>query len=203
MADNRDPILAPVPIDTLRPTQITVGFREVEEKRADWRRMGKKRGRFLGSHMVPVVIGPKGRPYVTDHHHLARALHAEGQRDVLIQPLMNLEELSEEYFWRFLDRQGLVHPFDENGERRGYDAIPRKISKLKDDPFRSLAGAVRRAGGYAKNVKPFVEFVWADYFRLKFSERDVRRRWDKTLQAALARAHDRDARFLPGWCGRD
>ena len=47
------------------------------------------------------------------------------------------------------------------------------------------------------------KFVWADYFRLKFSERDVRRRWDKTLEAALARAHDRDARFLPGWCGRD
>jgi hypothetical protein len=203
MADNRDPILSPVSIDSLRPTQITVGFREVAEKRAEWRTMGKKKGRFLGSHMVPVVIGPRGRPYVTDHHHLARALHDEGQRDVLIQPLANLEELSEEYFWRYLDRRGLVHPFDENGERRTYDAIPRKISKLRDDPFRSLAGAVRRAGGYAKDVKPFVEFMWADYFRLTFSERDLRRHWDRTFDAAFDHARKRDARFLPGWCGRE
>jgi hypothetical protein len=203
MLENRDPILAPVPIMSLRPTQITVGYREVEEKRSEWRKLGKKAGRYLGGHMIPVVIGPKGRAYVTDHHHLSRALLDEGQRDVLVQPLMNLEDLSEDYFWRFLDRLGLVHPFDESGERRGYDAIPKKIAKLRDDPFRSLAGAVRRAGGYAKDVKPFVEFVWADFFRQHFTARDVQRRWDQTLDEALDRAHHRDARFLPGWCGRD
>ena len=33
----REPRIHPVPIDDLRPTQITVGMREVDEKRARWR----------------------------------------------------------------------------------------------------------------------------------------------------------------------
>ena len=33
----REPVLQPVPIESLRPTQITVGMREVEEKRNDSR----------------------------------------------------------------------------------------------------------------------------------------------------------------------
>src|SRR5690242_21589330 len=40
-------------------------------------------GAFLGQHMIPVVLGPKARSYVIDHHHLARALHDEGVPHVL------------------------------------------------------------------------------------------------------------------------
>jgi hypothetical protein len=75
MPDNRDPLLSPVPINSLRPTQITVGLIEVKAKRKAWDKLGKKKAEYLGHHMMPVVIGPKGRPYVIEHHHLARALH--------------------------------------------------------------------------------------------------------------------------------
>ena len=37
MANTRDPILKPIPILSLRPTQMTVGLREVKEKRKRWR----------------------------------------------------------------------------------------------------------------------------------------------------------------------
>ena len=75
----REPILKPVAIEDLRPTQMTVGIREVEEKRKRWRAESKMKGEeFLGKHMIPVVLGPKDRHYVIDHHHLARALHDEG-----------------------------------------------------------------------------------------------------------------------------
>jgi hypothetical protein len=37
MHNTRDPILRPVPIMSLRPTQMTVGLREVKEKRKRWR----------------------------------------------------------------------------------------------------------------------------------------------------------------------
>ena len=40
----REPILHPVPIDDLRPTQITVGMREVNAKRKAWRAKGGDRG---------------------------------------------------------------------------------------------------------------------------------------------------------------
>lgn len=200
MANSRDPVLSPVAIGSLRPTQLTVGLIEVSAKRNAWRKDGRK-AKFLGRHMIPVVIGPKARPYVIDHHHLARALHEEGQEEVLIQPIANLRHLSQEHFWRFLDNQGLLHPFDEYGERQPYSAIPKNIARLKDDPFRSLAGAVRRAGGYAKDTRPFTEFIWADYFRNSFKARDIRDHWHETVEQAVALARHHDAHFMPGWCG--
>lgn len=201
MPETRDPLLIPVPIHSLRPTQLTVGLLEVEAKRREWGGLGEKRGEYLGQHMMPVVIGPKGRPYVIDHHHLARALHDEGQKTVLIQPVANLQSLSQEHFWRFLDNKGFLHPFDEHGKRQPYEAIPKKIRHLKDDPFRSLAGAVRSAGGYAKETMPFMEFIWADFFRKSFKARDIRDHWKRTVQEAVALARQHDAHFMPGWCG--
>jgi hypothetical protein len=200
MADNRDPVLMPVPIRSLRPTQLTVGMIEVQSKRNEWRK-DEGKGEFLGQHMIPVVIGPRKHAYIIDHHHLARALDDEGQEQVLIQTIANLEGLSKTNFWRFLDYHGWLHPFDEHGDRQPYSAIPRKISELKDDPFRSLAGAVRRAGGYAKEAQPFMEFIWADYFRRSFKPKDIRKNWDKTLDEAVALARLREAHFMPGWCG--
>lgn len=200
MPNHRDPVLRPIPIRTLRPTQLTVGLREVDTKRDAWRK-DKKKGKFLGRHMIPVVLGPKGRPYVIDHHHLARALLDEGQDEVLVQPIEDLRNLEQEDFWRFLDNSGLLHPFDQYGERRHYSDIPKSIGRLKDDPFRSLAGAVRRAGGYAKEAKPFTEFIWADYFRRSFKVRDIRRHWGQTLDEAVALARRPEAHFMPGWCG--
>jgi hypothetical protein len=201
MADNRDPLLSPVPIHQLRPTQITIGLKEVREKREHWDQLGKGKAEFLGQHMIPVVIGPKGRPYVIDHHHLARALHDEGQKSVLIQPVANLQTLSQEHFWRFLDNKGWLHPFDQHGERQPYSAIPKKIGQLRDDPFRSLAAAVRNAGGYAKDTTPFMEFIWADYFRTEFRPSDIRRRWKRTVDEAVELARGKPAHFMPGWCG--
>jgi hypothetical protein len=40
------------------------------------------------------------------------------------------------------------------GRRRGYEDIPKSIKDLIDDPFRSLAGQLRRVGGFAKDTVP-------------------------------------------------
>src|SRR3979411_712575 len=80
MANTREPILQPIPILSLRPTQMTVGMREVKDKRKRWRehKSKKKQAELLGKHMIPVVLGPDKHHYVVDHHHLARSLHEEG-----------------------------------------------------------------------------------------------------------------------------
>ena len=50
MPNAREPLLKPVPITELRPTQITVGLREVKAKRKRWREEGTtKSGEFLGN----------------------------------------------------------------------------------------------------------------------------------------------------------
>jgi len=202
MSYSVEPRLHPVAISDLRPTQISVGMREVEMKRIHWRAEREEKGAdFLGSHAVPVVIGPKRRPYLIDHHHLALALHLEGEEEVLITVVADLSRLGRDEFWSVLDNRSWMHPFDAEGNRRGPDEIPRKVSGLVDDPYRSLAGALRLAGGYAKTEAPFSEFLWADFLRRRVKPDLVRRFFPKALRKALDLARSPEAGHLPGWCG--
>ena len=198
----REPRLTTVAIDDLRPTQITVGIREVNEKRKRWRELAAKAGgQFLGKHMIPVVLGPKGRNYVIDHHHLARALHEEGVKQVAVTHIANLSTLDQDAFWRVMDNRSWMHPFDSRGERRPYKAIPKNVADLVDDPFRSLAGELRRAGGFAKDTTPFSEFLWADFLRRRMKRKSVERDFPLAIKKAKKLAKSKDADYLPGWCG--
>jgi hypothetical protein len=198
----REPLLEPVAISDLRPTQITVGMREVKAKRKHWRGTGAKdAGKFLGKHMIPVILGPKDRHYVIDHHHLARALHDEGVKHVAVTVLANLSRLDTDAFWVVMDNCNWMHPFDENGRRRDYRDIPKSVDGLVDDPFRSLAGELRRAGGFAKDTTPFSEFLWADFLRRRMKRKAVEADFDRAIEKALQLAKSVDANYLPGWCG--
>jgi len=198
----REPVLTTVAIDALRPTQITVGMREVEAKRKHWRETGAKKGeKFLGRHLIPVILGPKARSYVIDHHHLARALHDEGVKEVAVTVTANLSRLEPDAFWVVMDNRSWMHPFDAEGRRRGYADIPRSVTQLVDDPYRSLAGELRRAGGFAKDTTPFSEFLWADFLRRGIKRKLIERDFDRALEKALELARSKNADYLPGWCG--
>ena len=198
----RDPVLKPVPIIELRPTQMTVGRREVAEKRRAIRdRAGGDVAEFLGRHMIPVLLGPKARHFIIDHHHLACALHAEGVANVAVNVMADLSRLSKGEFWVFCDNRGWCHPFDDKGVRRDYDLIPKSISGLADDPFRSLAGELRRAGGFSKEAEPFEEFMWADFLRRRVKRDLVEEDFGAALTRALTLARSAAADHLPGWCG--
>ena len=73
--------------------------------------------------------------------------------------------------------------------------------QLKDDPFRSLAGELRRAGGFAKDTTPFSEFLWADFFRRKIKRKAVEADFAAAMEQALRLARSEEAEYLPGWCG--
>ena len=170
MALVRDPVLTPISVESLRPTQITAGMHEVRAKSKRLRkRKTKKIGRFLGDHMIPVIRGPKDRHYIIDHHHLALALLREGIRNVLVTVIADLSMLEPDQFWIVLDHHSWVHLYDENGRRVDFAHIPNRVNKLKVDPFRSLAGELRRAGGFAKDTTPFSEFLWAVSFAVAFA----------------------------------
>lgn len=197
-----EPMVSPVPIGKLRPTQITVGFREVAEKRRSWReRAAAQAGQFLGKHMIPVIAGPKNRFYVTDHHHLSRALLDEGVKDVLVDVVADLSKLDKDSFWVVMDCRGWCHPYDSDGVRRTFADIPLSIGALEDDPFRSLAGELRRTGGYAKDITPFSEFLWADFLRRRLKRKSVEKDFNGALAQALRLAKAEEAIYLPGWCG--
>ena len=194
----------------LRPTQMTVGAAEVAVKRAQWAQLkAKARDKLLQSHWFPAVRGPGGRFYIVDHHHLGQALTQEEVKNVWVMQLADFSSVQEpDMFWRLMEFHHWAHPYDEKGRRHDFTSIPKRLSQLKDDPYRSLAGEVRRAGGYAKDAAPFTEFLWADFFR-PYIEKDTLRSVggqglpQAAVVSAVALARSPKACFLPGWSGVD
>jgi hypothetical protein len=202
MSHPREPTIHSTPILELRPTQMTVGMREVDEKRKRFRKMkADKKNSMIGKHMVPVVRGPNKRFYVVDHHHLCRALHEEGIKDIFVTVIGDLTMVEREEFWGVMDNKRWVFPYDARGERRQYKDLPKSIVDLKDDPYRSLAGELRRDGYFAKDTTPFSEFLWADFLRRRIPHATVEKRFAEAKSRAEKLARSKDAVFLPGWCG--
>jgi hypothetical protein len=200
MANTREPILQPIPLLSLHPTQMTVGMREVEEKRRRWREQESKKeqAKLLGKHMIPVVLGPGKRHYVVDHHHLARALHDEGVKDILVSVIADLTMVDRDAFWVVLDNHRWVHPYDAKGERRHFRDVPKTVAG------RSVPQPCRRAAPrrrLSKDTTPFSEFLWADFLRRKMSRKKVESDFENATEKALALAKSKDAVYLPGWCG--
>lgn len=199
-----EPILHPVDLKDLRPTQITVGLREVERKARQWRdRRQSEDGAWLGQHMIPAVEGPGGHWYLIDHHHLALALIREGVEQALVSVVARLSHLPKRRFFTVMDCHNWLHPYDADGKRRPLEDLPRALHKLADDPFRSLAGEVRRAGGYAKSPVPFTEFLWADFLRDRLRRRQADSGSARVLTQAVELARSSEAAYLPGFAGAD
>ncbi len=148
-----------------------------------------------------MVLGPGKLHYVIDHHHLARALHEEGIKDILVTVIADLTMVDKDAFWGVLDNHRWAYPYDAKGERRQFRDIPKTVADLKDDPFRSLAGELRRVGGFAKDTTPFSEFLWADFLRRKMPRKSVEANFERAVERALGFAKSKDAVYLPGWCG--
>ena len=179
-----------IAIRDLRPTQMTVGYREVSEKRRRWRMSAAAGNDAFRNLIVPVVLGPGGQNYILDRHHGLCALAAEAVAEVQVSVVDDLRSLEWVGFWRTLDRRGWCRPRDAEGQRQDYSYIPTTIDGLVDDPFRSLARSLRRAGGYAKQKAPFSDFVWADFLRCRVPRTLVNDDFEAALRAALAVARN-------------
>ncbi|MCU1749099.1 ParB-like protein [Pseudomonas sp. 6D_7.1_Bac1] len=189
-------------LEKLHPTQLTVGLAEVNTKREQWKKLKRKeRSAALDNHWFPCVLGPQGRHYIVDHHHFGLALI---QEEVTTVPLLVLKDLSfvePMTFWNVMSFNQWVHPYDAHGAQHSFEAIPKSIVDLQDDPYRSLAGQVRRAGGYSKDTTPYSEFLWADFFRSRISSDQIKDLGSKLQTKAMDLARSQEARYLPGWAG--
>jgi hypothetical protein len=202
MVPNPDIHLIPAKLNTLRPTQMTVGYREVTAKRDHWKTLGAKARRdAIASHWFPAVLGPENCHYIVDHHHLGLALLEEDVKEVKVMVLKDLSWLDNLVFWRMMEHNQWVHPFGADGSRYEYKHLPKSITQLTDDPYRSLAGELRRVGGYAKDATPFSEFLWADFLRPRIPQSKLAKNFAKALDQAKDLAHTPEARYLPGWSG--
>jgi hypothetical protein len=187
-------------IKSLCPTQLTVGFLEVEVKRKNLAALSPKdQSEFLKDHPMPVVIGPGKKLYITDHHHLARAAFELKIAEACFEVDEDFSSMSQDKFWAEMDKQSWVHPLDHNGVRHRYDAIPKTLDKLVDDVYRSVAGFVRDAGGYDKTHTAFAEFIWADFFRRNIPIEDVTENFKGAVKHGIELARSPIAKRIPGF----
>jgi hypothetical protein len=168
----------------LHPTQMTVGYREVAERRR-LRQEALAAGDGLPRLIVPVVLGPFGKNYILDRHHELCFRATEGEVEVRVAVVDDLRSLVWLKFWRELDRRSWCRPQGGDGKWHDYGDIPLSISGLADDPLRSLARAMRRVGGHTKKRTPFNDFLWADFFRQRISRNLVDDDFELALREAL------------------
>jgi hypothetical protein len=189
-----------VEIHKLRPTQITVGMIEVHDKRARLEAMKKHEQRdFMQAHPIPAVWGPDGKLYITDHHHLGRAASEANVDTGFFLVEADYSNVPIAQFWPKMNAENWAHPIDQQGKACGFEDIPNHLGKLIDDPYRSLAGYVRDAGGYDKTPTAFAEFQWADFFRTRVTIGPTRADFDNAVRRALVLAATKQAAYLPGY----
>lgn len=158
----------------------------------------KKIVRFLEERPIPAVRGPGNAFYIIDHHHLSLALCQSQVRSAFVEVVGDFSSFSAVRFWRRMESEGWVYPFDEKGNRVHPATIPSAIPALKADHYRDLAWSVREAGGYKKTRAPYAEFRWADFFRQRITLSSVRRDYETSVEVAMKLARSPAAAHLPG-----
>lgn len=203
--ENTLKMMQSLPVKELRPTQIAVGRALVRQKRQGLRAFARQPQElvdYIVSRPIRVVLGPRHRVYIIDHHHLGMALLKEGFKTAPLLVEADLSAHPMEEFWRMMQEHRWVYPFDGRGKQRKVTDIPGALEDMEDDPYRSLAGMVRAAGGFEKTETPYVEFSWANYFRPLIKRSQLKGNFEKALHKATMLAKAPGAKDLPGYKGK-
>ena len=193
-----------VQILDLKPTQFAVGMLEIDEKIAIVRGYSKKKLKaYIDENPVPVVVSPQGEFYVVDHHHFLCVCYHIGIKKVRITISKDLsqEEMTYASFWDWMFKNRSAYPFCQFGEGpRKALYLPKDIRGLADDPYRSLAWFVRKAGAFENSDRNFAEFKWANFFRKKgLLDDNGPQSMHEALVQAVKLAQSPAAKKLPGY----
>lgn len=153
-----------IDIKDLHPTQSAVGMGAASCKAGKITakaKAGKLNDYLLeDSRWVPLVRGPGGKFYLTDHHHLSTAvLNAaipEQQKKLYGYLLKDWSKDKEDVFWAKMEQEHLTWLKSPEGKAITPKELPAKIHKLQDDPLRTLSAWVRGSCGYVKCNPPGV-----------------------------------------------
>ena len=193
-------------VRTLHPLQGAIGLDEVKHKAEKIEDKPKKAWRELEDDPIKVVRGPGDGLFITDHHHGASALAMASHPDALCIIVPRPAFATPEEFWRGLVTDRLVRLADQDGRSISPSELPPSLAAMPDDPYRSLAWRLRKAGGYCRSMmrqKEFAEFVWADWLRQQPSLPIVKVRHSSKamVDQAVELARSPAASVLPGYIG--
>ncbi len=192
-----------LPILALHPTQFTLGMIEVRARAAQFeRKKPAKFAKYMKKHNVPVVIGPDGVFYMTDHHHLSRALYEDGVRTVNAQVTHDWSNLNRAQFWSRMESTKQVYLYEDGRGPLSPSELPNNILQLKNDYYRSLAWAVcSQTQAFKKEKVLFFSFYWANFFRARIPDSLVRNHFEQAVQLGAQLARSPAAKGMPGYRG--
>ena len=189
---------------SLRPTQLTVGMKEVDFRVKSLLGMkAKELEKYLRERPVPVILGPKSRTFLLDHHHLARACWEAGLYELHVEVKADFSTKSVPELWEHLRKNHWLFMYDQWGNGP-HDPIqlPQSVKCMADDPYRSLAWRVRVKGGFEKVSAPFSEFPWATFFRKELKKHPVFDNFEDAVKEAMELCHSPAASDLPGYVAK-
>lgn len=151
-----------IDIKALHPTQSAVGMLAAACKSAkvSARAAAGELNDYLlaDNRWVPVVRGPGGVFYLTDHHHLTVAVWNaaidDKDKKVYAYLLDDWSRLPENAFWERMEKTHRTWLKDPAGKSIVPNQLPSEIGKLQDDPLRTLSAWVRENCGYVKCDPP-------------------------------------------------
>ena len=141
------------------------------------------------------------RQYLIDHHHLARALYEDGVEE----RVRHRRRRSQPPRRRpFLEHDGFPR-LDASVRRQGttatYSELPTTVKTMEDDPYRSLAGELRRIGGFAKDFDPVLGIRLGRFPEAAHQGQGDQGRFSRCAGAGALSVEDRRRR-LPAWLVR-
>jgi len=192
---------------SLKPTQFSMGLEEINARIKHLTGLSKKDlSKFLHERPIPVVISPKKKLYLIDHHHLLHSCWQIGVKEVEIEIRADLSHLKITYkkFWKTMVKSHWAYLYDQFGDGpREPLYLPPDIRGLANDPYRSLAWTVRCAGGYTDTHETFADMKWAELFRKhKFLKTQGHKSIEEVLDRAIRLAKSKHAQDLPGYKGK-
>lgn len=192
-----------IALSSLIPTQSSVGLHQVRLKAKQMRTMNaSSRKQYLKERPVPVVVDRDGKYYLIDRHHLCSACLLIDVKQVTIVITADFSDTkSENDFWTRMQEHKYVLLQDSRGKAITPDLLPKTLTDLSNDPYRSLAGLVRGMGAIKKVDVPFSEFAWANFFRAHVDKNTVEKMLGSNLKAAIRLARSELARDIPGYIG--
>lgn len=193
-----------VELSDLAPTQINIGLIAMQEKisKIEEKEIKGDLENYLSKKLAPAFIGPDKRYYIIDRHHTSRALYEArvSFKKFKVDILRDLSHLSWTEFYDFLQKGHFVYLYDQGNGPQDPLTLPKFIWELTDDPYRTLAWMVREKGGFDKVDVPYLEFMWADFFRKRITLNGTTE-FDlfKVLNQAIKLSKSEEANHLPGF----
>ncbi len=183
-----------VPVNSVQPTQLNLGFYEVGKKITGYDLLGPTGlTKDLLTSVEPVVIGPGGVLYLTNGHHtftsLTKSIYGSANPTVYVNVIANYSNLTTEQFWAQMQASNFLLPLD-NGVIKSVDPltgapIPSSFAGMTNDPYRGLEYSILKnknsvlfpnasnitgaAGastpGLDKTAAFYSDFIWANAYR--------------------------------------